>query len=97
MVLFLLLHLLLGVDPLHLLLLTLDMTDGVSLWVVETGWSEEQTWQEEKSQSSLQTLFKQNSSVQSAVLEMVEAREGDIKHKMLPGGGEGDTEILMEK
>ena len=52
MVLFLLFHLLLCVDPLHLLLLTLDMTDGVSLWVVETGWSEEQSWQ---GKSSLQT------------------------------------------
>ena len=42
MVLFLLFHLLLCVDPLHLLLLTLDMTDGVPLWVVQTGRSEEE-------------------------------------------------------
>ena len=85
MVLFLLLHLLLGVDPLHLLLLTLDMTDGVSLRVVETGWSEEQSWQ---GKSSLQiwslnkTLPVPCTTGGSGVVEV----EGDIiKYKMVLG------------
>ena len=39
----LLLQFLFGVDTLDLLLLTLDMTDGIPLWVVQASWPEEQT------------------------------------------------------
>ena len=49
-------YLLLAVDALHLLLLVLDVSDGVPLWVVHAGRSEEQPEEEGKYSETLYSM-----------------------------------------